>query len=155
SVAATYLQRHPNATVYLDPAAAAELTRVKIPWVLSEIEWNAALEIQAVIWLAESTGKSVLKLDDVEYRDHHLGALLTRHGSSAALNGRVFNSLTAKVRGRSKLPRGRRVVVFSPHPDDDVISAGGVIGKLRENDNSIVVAYMTSGNIAVFDHEVR
>jgi len=155
SVSATYLQQHPNATVYLDPAAAAELTRVKTPWLLREIEWTPLLEIEAVVWLARVTNKSVLKLADVDYRDHHLGALVARHGSSAALNGVVFNALGAKIRGRSKLPRGLRVVVFSPHPDDDVISAGGILWKLRQNANDIVVAYMTSGNIAVFDHEVR
>ncbi len=155
SVTATYLQQHPNAIVYLDPAAAAELTRVKTPWLLREIEWTPVLEIEAVVWLAQATGKSVLKLADVDYREHHLGALLARHGSSAALNGVVFNALSAKIRGRGKLPRGRRVVVFSPHPDDDVISAGGILWKLRENENEVVVAYLTSGNIAVFDHEVR
>lgn len=155
SVTATYLQHHPNTTVYLDPAAAAELTRVKTPWLLRDMEWTPVLEILAVVWLSQATGKSVLKLDDVDYREHHLGALVARHGSSAALNGIVFNALGAKIRGRSKLPRGRRIVVFSPHPDDDVISAGGTLWKLRQNENEIVVAYLTSGNIAVFDHEVR
>ena len=154
-VAATYLQRHAGTTVYLDAAAAAELTRVKTPWVLGEIDWDRPLEIQAVAWLSELTGKSVLKLDDVDYRDHHLSALLRRHGSSGALNGIVFNALIAKIRGRSKLPGKKRVVVFSPHPDDDVISAGGVLAKLEQNGNDITIAYQTSGNIAVFDHEVR
>lgn len=155
AVSATYLQQHPHATVYLDAAAAASLTRVKTPWLLREIEWDSQAELEAVVWLAHETGKSVLKLAEIDYRDHHLGALVARHGSSAALNGAVFNALTSKVRGRSKLPRGRRVIVFSPHPDDDVISAGGILHKLDENENDILVAYMTSGNIAVFDHEVR
>ncbi len=155
SVAATYLQRHPRATVYLDAAAAAELTRVKTPWLLHEVEWTPALAVQAVVWLAQVTGKSVLKLDDVDYRERHLGGLLQRYGSSGALNGVVFNTLGAKIRGRSKLPHGKRIVVFSPHPDDDVISAGGILWKLRQNDNDITIAYQTSGNIAVFDHEVR
>ena len=155
SVAATYLQRHPNATVYLDAAAAAELTRVKMPWMLGELEWTRALEIEAVVWLSSVTSKSVLKLDDVDYREHHLGVLLMRHGSSGALNGLVFNELIAKIRGRSKLPSRKRIIVFSPHPDDDVISAGGTLRKLHQNENRILVAYQTSGNIAVFDHEVR
>src|SRR5439155_3584758 len=99
--------------------------------------------------------KSMLKLDDVDYREHRLTALLARHGSSATLNGIVFNALGAKIRGRSKLPQGKRILVFSPHPDDDVISAGGILRKLHQNQNQIVVAYQTSGNIAVFDHEVR
>ena len=155
AVAATYLQRHPNATVVLDAAAAAELTRVKTPWLLGEIEWTQELELQAVVWLSGATAKSVLKLDDVDYREHALSALLQRHGSSGALNGAVFNTLSARIRGRSKLPTGRRVILFSPHPDDDVISAGGILRKLSQNGNTILVAYQTSGNIAVFDHEVR
>src|SRR5262249_10562289 len=129
--------------------------RRKTPWWLGEIEWTPRLEVEAFVWLSQATGKSILKLDDVDYREHHLSGLLSRYRSAADLNGVVFNALTPKVRGRSKLPRDRRVVVFSPHPDDDVISAGGIIGKLRENGNEIVVAYQTSGNIAVFDHEVR
>jgi glucosamine-6-phosphate deaminase len=155
SVAATYLQEHRNATVYLDAAAAAELTRRKTPWLLGEIAWTHALEMEAVAWLSRITGKSVLKLDDVDYREHHLTGLLARYGSSGELNGIVFNALSAKVRGRSKLPMGKRVIVFSPHPDDDVISAGGILRKLHQNQNEVVVAYQTSGNIAVFDHEVR
>ena len=154
AVAATYLQRHPHATVYLDDAAAEELTRVKTPWLLGEIEWTPELEIKAVVWLSQSTGRSILKLADADYREHHLNAPLARHGSAATLNGIVFNALTAKVRGRSKLPGAKRIVLFSPHPDDDVISAGGILAKLRQNQNEIVVAYQTSGNIAVFDHEV-
>ena len=67
----------------------------------------------------------------------------------------MFNALIAKIRGRSKLPQGKRIIVFSPHPDDDVISMGGILNKLHQNDNDIIVAYQTSGNIAVFDHEVR
>ncbi|RPH53552.1 MAG: glucosamine-6-phosphate deaminase, partial [Acidobacteria bacterium] len=150
-----FLQQHPNATVYLDAAAAAELTRKKTPWQLGEIAWTRALEIEAVVWLSLATGKSVLKLDDIDYREHHLTGLLARYGSSGELNGIVFNALSAKIRGRSRLPQGQRIIVFSPHPDDDVISAGGLLRKLQENQNEIVVAYQTSGNIAVFDHEVR
>jgi len=155
SVAATYLQQHPSAAVYLDAAAAAELTRRKTPWLLGEIDWTRTREIEAVVWLSQVTGKSVLKLDDVDYREHHLSGLLARHASSGDLNGIVFNALSAKIRGRSKLPQGKRIIIFSPHPDDDVISAGGILRKLRENENEILVAYQTSGNIAVFDHEVR
>ena len=155
AVAATYLQEHPHATVYLDAAAAAELTRRKTPWLLGDIAWTRTLEIEAVVWLSRVTRKSVLKLDDVDYREHGLTSLLGRHESSGALNGIVFNSLSAKVRGRSKLPQGKRIIVFSPHPDDDVISAGGILRKLNQNQNEVLVAYQTSGNIAVFDHEVR
>src|SRR5689334_7339119 len=154
-VAATYLQAHPNAIFYVDVAAAAELTRVKTPWVLGEVKWTRDKEIDAVIWLSETTGKSVLKLDETDYREHHLSPLLAKHGKAGPLNGEVFNALIAKIRGRSKLPMGKRIIVFSPHPDDDVISMGGMLNKLHLNQNNIIVAYQTSGNIAVFDHEVR
>ncbi len=154
-VAATYLQRHPNSTFYLDPAASAELTRIKTPWVVGEVRWDREREIEAVIWLSQMTGKSILKLDTNDYREHHLSALVARYGSAGPLNGEVFNALLSKVRGRSRLPSGKRIIVFSPHPDDDVISMGGILNKLHQNGNDIVVAYQTSGNIAVFDHEVR
>jgi glucosamine-6-phosphate deaminase len=154
-VAATYLQQHPNAVFYVDHAAAADLTRVRAPWVVGEVKWTREKEIDAVIWLSETTGKSVLKLDETDYREHHLSSLLARYGKAGPLNGTVFNALIAKIRGRSKLPAGKRVIVFSPHPDDDVISMGGMLNKLHQNKNDITVAYQTSGNIAVFDHEVR
>jgi glucosamine-6-phosphate deaminase len=154
-VAATYLQAHPNATFYVDPAAGAELTRIKTPWVVGEVKWTRDLEIAAVIWLSQATKKSILKLDPDDYREHHLSALLARHGSAGPLNGEVFNALISKIRGRTKLPARKRIIVFSPHPDDDVISMGGILNKLHQNGNEITVAYQTSGNIAVFDHEVR
>jgi glucosamine-6-phosphate deaminase len=153
-VAATYLQQHQNAVFYVDFAAAADLTRISTPWVIGEVKWTREREIDAVIWLSEKTSKSVLKLDAHDYREHHLSSLLARYGQAGPLNGAVFNALISKIRGRSKLPAGKRVIVFSPHPDDDVISMGGMLNKLHQNKNDIIVAYQTSGNIAVFDHEV-
>lgn len=153
-VAATFLQRHPHATVYCDAAAAAELTRVATPWLLDEVEWTRDLAVRAVAWLAQRTGKAILKLTEHDYAEHHLSSLLARHGAVGVVNGLVFNVLGAKIRGRSKLPKRQTVLCFSPHPDDDVISAGGILRKLVLNENRIVVAYMTSGNIAVFDHDV-
>ncbi|MGK2961101.1 MAG: glucosamine-6-phosphate deaminase [Gemmatimonadaceae bacterium] len=154
-VAATYLQGHRNAVFYVDPAASAELTRVQTPWIVGEVEWDRDLEIAAVIWLSGVTHKSILKLDSLDYRENHLSSLLARWQEAGPLNGEVFNALISKVRGRSKLPSGRNIIVFSPHPDDDVISMGGILNKLHQNANDIIVAYQTSGNIAVFDHEVR
>jgi glucosamine-6-phosphate deaminase len=154
-VAATFLQRHPNTTFYVDRAAAAELTRIKTPWLLDEVQWNEALMVRAVIWLSRRTGKAILKLTQRDYADARMSSLVAKVGSPGDVNGKVFNLLGAKIRGKSKLPVGRRIVCFSPHPDDDVISMGGILRKLVENDNQIVVAYMTSGNIAVFDHDVR
>jgi glucosamine-6-phosphate deaminase len=154
-VAATFLQRHSNTTFYLDHPAAAELTRFKTPWLLDEVEWTEPLMIRAVIWLSEQTRKAVLKLTQRDYADHRMSSLVARYGSPGEVNGKVFNLLGAKIRGRSKLPTKCKVICFSPHPDDDVISMGGILRKLVENQNEIIVAYMTSGNIAVFDHDVR
>jgi glucosamine-6-phosphate deaminase len=154
-VAATFLQRHPNATFYVDRAAAAELTRVATPWLIDEVRWTPELAVRAVVWLSRETGKAILKLTQRDYADHKLSSLVARYGSPGAVNGEVFNTLGAKIRGKSKLPRGKRVVCFSPHPDDDVISMGGILHKLVQNGNAMTVAYMTSGNIAVFDHDVR
>ncbi len=154
-VAATYLQGHPGATVWLDPAAAAELTRARTPWLLGEVDWTPDLEAEAVLWLSRQAKKPVLHLSMRDYRDHHLSPLVARHGSAEPLNGEIFNRLIGKIRGKSKLPAGERIVLFSPHPDDDVISMGGILRKLAQNGNDITVGYQTSGNIAVFDHEVR
>ena len=154
-VPATFLQHHPHATFFCDDAAAAALTRQATPWLVDEVAWTPALEVRAVLWLAETTGTAILKLSEADYTEHHLGALLARHGEAGEVNGKVFWSLNERIRGRSKLPRGARIVVFSPHPDDDVISMGGILRKLVVNGNDVVVAYMTSGNIAVFDHDVR
>jgi glucosamine-6-phosphate deaminase len=155
SIAATFLQRHPQTTVYLDHAAAADLTRVATPWLLDPVEWTPAETERAVVWLAERADKAILKLAARDYTEHHLSALLALHGSPGVINGEVFNHLRDKIRGRARLPKRQRVLVFSPHPDDDVISMGGILRKLRETGNTITVAYMTSGNIAVFDHDVR
>jgi len=154
-VAATFLQRHPRTTFYVDDAAAAQLTRVATPWLVDEVTWTPALTVRAVVWLAQLTGRAILKLTQRDYAEHKLSSLVARHGSAGTLNGVVFNALGARIRGRSKLPTGKRILCFSPHPDDDVISMGGILHKLTVNANAIVVAYMTSGNIAVFDHDVR
>ncbi len=154
-VTATFLQRHPNASVYLDGAAASDLTRIRTPWVLEALAWDPKITERAVVWLAEQAAKPILKLAATDYTNHHLSSLLAMYGSPGPINGQVFNRLNAKIHGRARLPRGRRVLVFSPHPDDDVISMGGILRKLHQNDNAITVAYMTTGNIAVFDHEVR
>jgi len=154
-VAATFLQQHGNTTFYLDRAAAAELTRVATPWLLGAVEWTPALVVRAVVWLSHQTGKAILKLTQRDYAEHHLSSLVARYGTPGSLNGEVFNALGAKIRGRSKLPRQAPVICFSPHPDDDVISMGGILHKLAVNGNQLTVAYMTSGNLAVFDHDVR
>ncbi len=154
-VTATYLQEHRDATVYLDLPASGALTRIDTPWVLQSVDWTPELTERAVVWLAEESGKAILKLTAFDYRENHLSALLSKYGSAGVVNGEVFNRLRDKVQGKARLPQGKRVLVFSPHPDDDVISMGGILRKLVENKNEVMVAYMTSGNIAVFDHDVR
>jgi glucosamine-6-phosphate deaminase len=154
-VAATYLQQHPHCTFYVDQAAAAALTRVATPWLLDAVSWTPALTERAVVWLSLTCGRAILKLTYADYADHRLSSLVLKYGSAGAVNGEVFQQLGAKIHGRSKLPRGTRILCFSPHPDDDVISMGGILRKLVQNENAITVAYMTSGNIAVFDHDVR
>jgi glucosamine-6-phosphate deaminase len=154
-VAATFLQQHPATTFFLDGAAGAYLTRIATPWLLGPVEWTPRLTVNAVTWLSRQTEKAILKLTQRDYSEHRLSSLVAAHGTPGALNGEVFNALGAKIRGRSKLARGRRIICFSPHPDDDVISMGGILRKLVENQNAITVAYMTSGSLAVFDHDVR
>jgi glucosamine-6-phosphate deaminase len=154
-IAATFLQLHDNTSSYLDRPAAAALTRIATPWLVGPVEWTSHLIVRAVCWLSHQTGKAILKLTQRDYAEHRLSSLAAKAGSAGVLNGQVFNALGAKIRGRSKLPGGQRIVCFSPHPDDDVISMGGILHKLAQNGNSITVAYMTSGNIAVFDHDVR
>jgi glucosamine-6-phosphate deaminase len=154
-VAATFLQRHANTTFYVDRAAGADLTRIATPWLIDEVKWTPDLMLRAVIWLSQQTGTAMLKLTQRDYADHKLSSLVAKYGSPGEVNGKAFNMLGAKIRGKSKLPNHQRIVCFSPHPDDDVISMGGILHKLVENENEVLVAYMTSGNIAVFDHDVR
>jgi glucosamine-6-phosphate deaminase len=154
-IAATFLQRHPKTTFYVDRAAGADLTRIATPWLLDEVEWTEDLKIRAVVWLSLQTKRAILKLTQHDYAEHGMSSLVAISGSPGAVNGEVFNALGAKIRGKSKLPRGKRTICFSPHPDDDVISMGGILGKFVQNENEMLVAYMTSGNIAVFDHDVR
>ena len=154
-VAATFLQDHPRTTFYLDAAAAVDLTRIATPWLVDEVTWDETLAVRAVVWLSQKVGKAILKLTQQDYAEHRLSSLVAVYGSPGEINGFVFNSIGARIRGKSKLNRGKRVICFSPHPDDDVISMGGILRKLVENRNPIAVAYMTSGNIAVFDHDVR
>jgi glucosamine-6-phosphate deaminase len=154
-VAASYLQRHDNATIYVDPAAARELTRMKTPWLTEEIsEWSLRMTQRAVLWLSEVTQKPILHLQRRDYNEHHLHTLLEAYGNVDRLNKHVFEQVREKIRERRDLFAGKRCVCFSPHPDDDVISMGGTLLHLAALGNDITIAYMTSGNIAVFDADV-
>ncbi len=153
AVPASFLGEHSAATVFVDEAASAELTAVATPWVLGGVEWTDALIKRAVLWLCERTGKALLKLDGDDFRAHGLHQLLRDHGPAPSVAHRVFRWMLDTIEYK---PAGRepcRALVFSPHPDDDVISMGGTIIRLVEDAHEVHVAYMTSGNIAVFDHD--
>jgi glucosamine-6-phosphate deaminase len=166
-VPATYLQHHNNTTFILDIEAASELTRIKTPWLVGPCTWNEKLRSKAIIWLCQKTGKSILKLIDEDYNDHGMSSLLAEQGSSYDLNIKMFNKVQHTITGwpggkpnaddtnrpERATPAKKRVLIFSPHPDDDVISMGGTFDRLVEQGHEVHVAYQTSGNIAVSDHE--
>ena len=150
----SFFQEHPNATFYVDEAAAAELTRMAAPWLLGACQWDDLLTRQAVIWLAGKLGKPILKLTDDDYADNGLADLRAR-GGAYNVSTSVFRHLMETITGHpAGEDRRRRVVVFSPHPDDDVICMGGTMMRLIEQGHDVHVAYMVSGFLSVFDHDV-
>jgi len=153
AIAASFLQRHPDTTFILDQAAAGGLTAIRSPWVVGPVEWTPSLIRRAVIWLALKVGKALLKLSDDDFREHELYELLREHGPAERLGRRVFDEMMKTICTHPAGTEPRPVLVFSPHPDDDVISMGGTLIRLIDQDHPVHVAYMTSGNIAVFDHD--
>jgi glucosamine-6-phosphate deaminase len=165
----TYLQLHENTTLVLDHEAASELTRIKTPWLVGQCDWDEALRSKAITWLCEKTGKSILKLIDEDYNQHGMSDLLASHGSAYDLNIEMFNRLQRSITGwpggkpnaddkyrpERALPEKKRVIIFSPHPDDDVISMGGTFDRLVSQGHEVHVAYQTSGNIAVSDEDAK
>ena len=154
-VTASYLQEHPSATFYLDGAAASELTREKTPWIVRDVNWDQQIAKQAVIWLSETTGKAIPRLEPGDFHQHHLHELVHQYDHVDDLLRDVFEDLRQRISYPETLIAGERVIVFSPHPDDDVISMGGMLDMLVRNDNDVSVAYMTNGSVAVFDADVR
>jgi len=154
-VTASYLQDHPSATFYLDRAAAGELTRAKTPWRVRDVDWDDEKAKRAVIWLSQTQGKPIPRLDASDYYQNQLHSLVHRYDHVDDLAREVFEDLRRRITYRENLISDERVVVFSPHPDDDVISMGGMLDNLVTNGNDVTVAYMTSGNVAVFDADVR
>ncbi|MBO6524662.1 MAG: glucosamine-6-phosphate deaminase [Balneolaceae bacterium] len=166
-VPATYLQKHENAQVIVDKAAAAKLTRIKTPWLVGPISWTDALIKKAVVWLSLELGKSILKLTDQDYSEHGMNDILIDFGLAYSINIKVFNEIQNTITGwpggkpntnderrpERKAPFPKRVLIFSPHPDDDVISMGGTFIRLVDQGHEVHVAYQTSGNIAVFDDD--
>lgn len=167
SIPATFLQNHPNATAYMDEAAAEKLTRYNQPWLVKSCDWDDLLIKKAVVWLCEQVNKPILKITESDYTEHGLSELITEHGPAYLLNIKVFNMLQHTITGwpggkpnaddtqrpERKDPPQKRVIVFSPHPDDDVISMGATFMRLVDQGHDVHVAYQVSGNIAVSDEE--
>ncbi|HTU25285.1 MAG TPA: glucosamine-6-phosphate deaminase [Pirellulales bacterium] len=152
-VPATWLREHRDASLWLDSAAASKLTAVATPWVVGPVEWTDPLIKRAVLWLCEKAGKALLKLDADDFRNHGLHQLLRNHGPAEKVAHRVFRWMMDTINYHPAGKQAKRVICFSPHPDDDVISMGGTLIRLVEDQHDVHVAYMTSGNIAVFDHD--
>jgi len=166
-IPSSFLQKHPEALVVLDDPSSSQLTRVKTPWLVSECKWNDGLVRKAVVWLCQRLNKPVLKLTNNDYMEHGMGDILTMFGSAYQVNIKVFNELQHTITGwpggkpnaddthrpERSTPFPKRVIIFSPHPDDDVISMGGTFIRLVDQGHEVHVAYQTSGNIAVFDDE--
>jgi glucosamine-6-phosphate deaminase len=167
-VPATYLQQHPNVTVVLDSAAAADLVRINTPWLVRTCRWDNQLTKKAVIWLSQKLNKPVLKLTERDYNDNGMSDLVAELGPAYNINIHIFNQLQHTITGwpggkpgaddtyrpERAEPARKRVLIFSPHPDDDVISMGGTFIRLADHGHEVHVAYQTSGNIAVFDEDV-
>lgn len=168
TIPASFLQTHNNVHVVIDLSAASRLTRIVHPWLVKSCEWTDKLVRSALVWLCQLTKKPILKLTNKDYNDHGLSELLALYGSAYNANIKIFNDLQHTITGwpggkpnaddtyrpeRAK-PFPKRVIVFSPHPDDDVISMGGTLRRLVQQGHDVHVAYETSGNIAVGDEEV-
>jgi glucosamine-6-phosphate deaminase len=153
AVAASFLQKHGDTTFILDQAAAGQLTAVRRPWVLGTVSWTPTLIRRALTWLSLKVGKALLKLSDDDFREHELYELLREHGPAQRLGRRVFDEMMGTLSTQPAGKDPKAILVFSPHPDDDVISMGGTVIRLVEQGHEVHVAYMTSGNIAVFDHD--
>lgn len=153
NVTASFLQEHQDATYILDQAASKSLSAIDRPWAVGPVSWNHTLIRKAVIELSLKTGKGLLKLSDDDFREHELYELLREHGPASVLGLKVFKQLMDTICNEPAGTVKKSIVVFSPHPDDDVISMGGTLIRLVEQGHKVFVAYMTSGNIAVFDHD--
>lgn len=166
-IPSTFLQKHPNTLVVLDQAASSHLTSVNTPWLLDSVEWTEPLIRKAVVWLCQKVNKPILKLTHHDYAEFGMADIITEFGSAYQVNIKIFNHLQHTITGwpggkpqaddshrpERATPFPKRVIIFSPHPDDDVISMGGTFIRLVDQGHHVHVAYQTSGNIAVFDED--
>ncbi|MEY4392928.1 MAG: hypothetical protein RL595_177 [Planctomycetota bacterium] len=153
NVTASFLQEHPDATFVCDQAAARHLSAIDKPWTVGPVVWNDFLTRKAVIELCRKTGKGLLKLSDDDFREHELYELLREHGPASVLGQKVFCQMMDTICNEPAGTKKQNILIFSPHPDDDVISMGGTLIRLVGQGHKVFIAYMTSGNIAVFDHD--
>ena len=167
-VPATYLQLSQHVEFVLDVDAASELTRFGTPWLVKDCVWDNMLKKKAVIWLAETVGKPILKLTEEDYNNHGMAQLAVEQGPVYNINIDIFNQIQHTITGwpggkpdaddsqrpERAMPARKRSIVFSPHPDDDVISMGGTFIRLVDQGHDVHVAYQTSGNTAVWDDDV-
>jgi len=181
-VTATYLQDHENCLMVLDQAAASRLTRIQTPWLVGPLNemglgWSDSMLRRAVNWLAQKTGKAILKLTDEDYNSHSLQELLSQYGNAYEINLRVFrqlqNTITGwpggKPPGANKSPvmqprplrspsaavYPKRILIFSPHPGDDVLAMGGTLLRLAEHRHDVHIAYQVSGSGSVKDEVLQ
>lgn len=152
-VPASLLAEHSDATVLVDRAAASKLTAIETPWLATQPTWSDEMIKRAVLWLSLQTKRALLRLEDEDFRAHNLHQLLRRHGPAERIAHRVFRMMMETIEYHPAGKEPKRVICFSPHPDDDVISMGGTLIRLIEDGHQVHVAYMTSGNIAVWDHD--
>src|ERR1700712_2357747 len=167
-VPATYLQLSDHVEFILDEAAASSLTRFDTPWLVKDCVWENTMKKKAVIWLAHTTEKPILKLTEEDYNNHGMAQLAVEQGPVYNINIDIFNQLQHTITGwpggkpdsddsqrpERALPAKKRSIIFSPHPDDDVISMGGTFIRLVDQGHDVHVAYQTSGNTAVWDDDV-
>ena len=167
-IPASLLQQHNDTTFVLDDIAASELTRFKSPWLTGDTVWTPAITRKAVVNMALKLGKPILSLTNKDYHDAGLGDLLVEKGDAYEINLQVFYLLRDSITGwpggkpganlpthpERSVPFPKRCLIFSPHPDDDIISMGGTFMRLHDQGHDVHVAYQTSGNIAVTDEFV-
>lgn len=168
NIPASYLQAHQNVRLVIDLSAAEKLTRISKPWLVSSCDWNDKLIRRAIVWLSQKISKPILKLTNKDYNENSLSELVALYGSAYNVNIKVFNELQHTITGwpggkpdaddtyrpERANPYPKRVIIFSPHPDDDVISMGGTFKRLVDQKHDVHVAYETSGNIAVGDEDM-
>ncbi|MFO0944619.1 MAG: glucosamine-6-phosphate deaminase [Planctomycetota bacterium] len=150
---ASVLQLHDDAVFVIDEPAASELTIHRTPWLLDAVEWDESMVRKAVLWLSLTAKKALLKLTAEDFQKHNLHELLREHGPVQPLCARVFEAMMQTICYEPGGKEPKRILCFSPHPDDDVISMGGTLIRLEQTGHDVHIAYMTSGNVAVFDHD--